>query len=275
MRAATLAASPRQIRGIASAAALACVYFAVAGVSIANFGTNTPIWFGTAIAVAWMVDEPRRLWPLFTAAVWFASGLAVSLFGSGAAWLLSLADAAKTLAAVWLIRRLGGPTALLSSVSGLSRFIAICLLVPAATAAWGAGVLWWADGLDFVQNWIVWYAATALGLLVICPVLLIWRTPELRPRPDWAEVRRTALLALVLIVLAAAAFSSTFAATLFVLLPAVLLLVWSSGFAGLTVATAVLLAVGLWQTLSGSGAIAMMRSMLRLLLSRASRWRWS
>ncbi len=259
MRAATLAASPRQLRGLASAAALACVYFAVAAVSIANFSTNAPIWLGNAIAVAWMIHEPRRLWPAFAAAVWIGSGLAVYFFGgSPYAPLVSLADVGETILAVWLIRRIGGPAAALSSVSGLARFILICVTVTIPSSAWGAAMLWWTEGLPFLADWQKWYAATTLGLLMICPLLLIWRTPELRLRLDQAELRRTLVLASGLMVLAALVFSAGFAATLFILFPAVLLLVWSSGFAGASAATAVLLPVGLWQTLNGQGPIATM-----------------
>jgi signal transduction histidine kinase len=239
---------------LALAAALGLAYFAVASISIASFGTNTPIWFANALAVAVLLRQDVRSWPFSLGAVWMADTCAI-FFGSGPAPLLALADVLEVLAAASLLRWSGGPQALLTDVAGLGRFIAICVLAPVPSALLGTALLSWSDGAPFLPGFERWYSATALGLLVVCPYLLIWTTPQLRQAITRPLAVRTAVLAAALAALALLVFTQGPAAYLFVTFPALLLLVWSSGMIGATVGMAVLLLIGLWLTLHGQGAM--------------------
>ncbi|HEU5286495.1 MAG TPA: ATP-binding protein [Sphingomicrobium sp.] len=249
------ALSPRARFALASAA-LAIVYFVTAAVSMATFGTNTPIWFANAFAVVWMLQVERRRWPALLFLIYIVDTAAIAVTGSGSAPVMALADVAEIFLVVSLTHRLGGGRAVLTSVSGLAWFILLCLGAAIPSATWGAFILWWAEGVEFVPALQQWYRSAALGLLVICPPLLIWTTPELRARITPTDARRTAVLALGLAALAALVFSQGSAAYLFVTFPALLLLVWSSGLFGASVGSAVLLAVGIWETLAGGGAMA-------------------
>ncbi len=248
-----LSLSKRDVVGVL---ALAVVYFATAAISLASFGANSPIWFANAIAVAWLLQQSKARWPVGLAVVFAADTLAVHFTGGGPAPVLALADTAEIALAVWLIDRLGGPISALSSVSGLVRFILICLAVPILSSACGAAALWWVEAAPFWAAMRQWYATAALGLLVICPALLIWLTPELRPSVRKSGARHLGLLAALLAVLALGVFNAASPAWLFVLFPALLLLVWSNGLAGASVGSALLAIIGLGETLNSGGAIA-------------------
>lgn len=241
---------------VASTAALAIVYFLTASVSIAQFGTNSPIWFANAFAVVWLLRQERRLWPVALAAIWAADSLAIAQFGTGAAPLLALADVAEIFLAALLIQKIGGAAAALSTVAGLIRFIAICLVVPVLSSAWGATILSLSEPVPFFASFEQWYAAASLGLMIICPALLVWLTPELRPRLQKSDALHIGQLAGLLAALAFVVFDAGSPAWLFVLFPALLLLVWRSGFAGASVGSALLAIIGVAETLNGDGAMA-------------------
>ena len=238
------------------AGTLALGYFAIASISIASFGTNTtPIWFANALAVAGILRQQPQTWSISLAFIWAADALAVRMFGAGPAPLVALADILEIVLAAGLIRRLGGPDAAFSSVVGLGWFILICLIAPIPSAIWGAALFWWTQASPFLPGVGQWHSATALGLLVVCPFLLIWTTPELRQPITRALVFRTGALAATLGVLAVIVFTKQSAVYIVATLPALLLLVWSSGLFGATAGMAVLLAIGLWTTLHGDGAM--------------------
>lgn len=248
-----------------SIALLAVTYFGLATLSIIEFGTATPIWFSNAVAVVWLLRNPSRHWPLLCATVWIADTLAIRLFGSMppeslsiAAALMAVADVGETLLTAALIRRFGGPAVALSSVAGMVRLIAICLGVPLLSAAWGAGLLVRLEGASFVASYWQWYGGTTLGLLIALPALLIWFTPELRPRLSRAELHHTLVLAAAVAALGAVVLTLATPPFLFVMFPALLLLVWSSGLAGASIGAVVLTIVGFAQTFAGAPAIEVM-----------------
>lgn len=247
-----MARLPPRTRFAVASGGLAVVYFLTAAISMDAFGTNTPIWFANACAVAWMLQLERRDWPVLLVLIYLVDTAAIAFTGASSAPLLALADATEIFLVVTLTHRLGGGRAVLTSVSGLAWFILICLAAAVPSATWGAAILWWSEGAEFLPAVQQWYRAAALGLLVICPPLLIWTTPELRTRITSADAARTAVLAMGLAVVAALVFSQSSAAYLFVTFPALLLLVWSSGLFGASIGSAVLLVVGLSETFLGA-----------------------
>lgn len=235
--------------------ALAAVYFSTAAISLASFGANPPIWFANAIAIAWLLQQERNRQLVGLAAVYLADTLAGYVAGGGPPPLVALVDTAEVALPTWAIQKIGGPAAALSSVSGLVKFVLICLAAPILSSLTGSAALWWVEGAPFVAGVKQWYAASALGLLVICPALLIWLTPELRPVLRKRDSLHLGLLTALLAVLALFVFNVESPAWLFALFPALLLLVWSSGLAGASVGSLLLVIVGLAETLTGGGAM--------------------
>ena len=237
---------------------LAVAYFACATLSMSAFGTNTPIWFSNALAVAVLLQLPPRAWPLPLALIYVVDCAAMALIGESLGPAAALADVGEILLALTLISWRGGPKVALSSVTGLAWFIVICLAVPLVSASWGALVMHWGHGVPWLPEMTKWYAASALGMLVVCPSLLIWLTPALVERPTEAQFRLSVLLALVLAVTSLVVFRLGDPDFLFITFPMLLLLVWHRGLVGASVGSVVMIVVGLIDTLAigGGGAIA-------------------
>ena len=246
------------VREWGGALLLGALFFAFAASSIAHLGTNTPLWFCNAGAVVWLLQVPGRRWPLLLASVWVADSLAIHFYGAGIAPLMAIADMAEVLLTAWLIRHFGGAAALLTSVPGLVRLVLIFLAVPALTATWGVSVLLAAEGGAFLASFLQWYAATSLGMLIVCPALLIWLTPGLHPDLDRQAALQLGLLGAALAAVAFLALNVGKPALLFALFPALLLLVWHRGLAGASVGSAVIAVVGTVATLGGADSIRML-----------------
>lgn len=247
---------PVVTRTAIASGALLLAYFATSAVSMANFGVNTPIWFANALAVAWLLQLNGRAWPWLIGLIYVADALAIVTFGSGPAPALALADVVEIFFTASLLRRFGGAEAALMTAGGLARLTVICLTVPIVSAAWGAGVLALTVGDQFIVGFVTWYAASALGLLVVCPMLLIWFTPALRGGAASADGRTLTLLLAGVVAVAIFVTGLDAPAFLFAIFPALLLVAWRGGLLGVSLASALLVGICLWRTLAQSGAIA-------------------
>lgn len=237
-----------------SIALLAIVYFLTAGITVARFGVSTPIWFANAIAVVWLLQLDKRSWAGALAALWVVDSVAIALHSPGLAPVLAVADIAEIFLATFMIDKIGGARAALLTVDGLIRFIAISVFVPMISSSWGAIILSGGDLSTFFDHFEPWYAGTSLGLMIIGPALLVWVTKELRPSFDLGTKIWLALAAASLALVSAVVFSLETPAWLFILFPALLLLVWKGRLAGASIGSAVILMVGLVDTVSGSEA---------------------
>jgi signal transduction histidine kinase/CheY-like chemotaxis protein len=245
-------------RDLLLGAGLSLLYFAMASVSIATFGTNTPIWFPNAVAVAALATERwARIVPALLM-LWAADAAAVVWVSQGPALLIAFADMLEIALMLFILQWIGGAAAALSNIGGLLRLIGASLLVPVLSATIGATLLYLWFNEELLAGVLQWYKASALGLLIVLPTLLVWRTPELTPPLGWRGAAHLALLASGLALLAVIVLRFHEASYLFVTFPALLLLVWRSGLIGASIGTAVILAVGLWTTMSGEGAIAVL-----------------
>jgi hypothetical protein len=127
--------------------------------------------------------------------------------------------------------------------------------VPILSSAWGATGLQLYEGGSWVDAFTHWYRATSLGLLIVCPSLLIWSTPELRPTPSRGGIARMGVLATGLGLLTVFVFKQDGAAWMFLIFPALLLMVWVSDLAGASIGALLVVAVGVAETLAGNSVI--------------------
>lgn len=220
---------PDGARTAIGATLFALAYFAIASVSLIQFGISTPIWFSNAVAVVWLLAVKRRRWPLYVAALYLADTTALHFFGGGLAPVLALADVAEVVMVGLLVTRFGGAAAVLTTVAGLARFVLVAITVPLLSSAWGAGVLWWTGQGTFWANFWPWYSGASLGMLVACPSLMILSTPALH---DWVGRVETAIMLLLIAVLAILVSGLENAAFLMITFPALLMLVWRAGLIG-------------------------------------------
>lgn len=237
------------------AAMVSLAYFAAAALAVKTFGTNAPIWVANAIALIALLRYEPRLWPVFLAPVAVADFLAIALFGEGPPIAIALCDSLEILLAATAIRLSGGLPPPLFGGWQLLRFGLICLVVPVASSAAGAGVLWWMEGEPFLAGWLTWYVASALGLLIVTPFLLSWTDPQLREQQ--VSVALFARI-LFLVALAVVLFGQDRAALLFAIFPILLLVSWSTGVLGASTNALALAMVGIWFAMQSDGALSNM-----------------
>ena len=237
-------------RSLLGPAAFGLAYFAIASLTMIAFGLDTPLWFANGLAVAWLLQlEPNR-WPFKLAVLYAADVAAIHFFSTGPAPLLAVADLIEVAGVAALARRSGGAECALSNVTGLARFILICLAVPILSSVWGAGLLWWSFDAPFAHGLVHWYSASTLGLLITGPSMLIWFTPSLRDRIDSVPTVPTLILAGGVGLLAFIVTGLDHPAFLFATFPALLMLVWRSGLWGASLGSTIIVAVTLWRALS-------------------------
>ena len=239
-------------------AVFAALYFSIASVSLVQFGINTPIWFSNAVAVVWLLTVERRRWPVYLAALYVVDVVAIQFYGSQPSPLLSLADLVEVIVVALLVARFGGAAAVVSSVSGLARFVAIAVTVPLFSSAWGSGVLTLTSHGSFWGHFWPWYSGVSLGMLVICPALMILTTVSRHDLGDRTAAAINLLLLVGLAALAVAVSGLDKAAYLLITFPALLMLVWRAGLIGASLGSGILIAVGLWRTFAQQGAFAAM-----------------
>lgn len=242
------------------AAAVSLGFFAVGAASMASFGTNTPIWFANAIALAALLRLEPPAWAAILVPVYLVDVVAIHVFGNGGnAPVLAACDTVEILLTATILRWSGGFPAPLFAGWQLARLLLVAVLVPVLTAAAGAGSLAVSDALPFVENWKHWYLSTSLGLLIVTPFLLSWSDPELRRTGiSRKTILTSAVLVSVLSACAIVVFSGSRSELLFVLFPILLTVTWMCGLLGATAGALALTLIGIWFTVRGEGAIVAM-----------------
>ena len=184
---------------LAVAAVLAIV--SLAAVAWTSFGTLTALWPTNALALVAILRGPRdRVWAGGVCLALYASIVGAVLSGGGPLMggaALALTNLIEIGVALWLLRVFGLLRRDLTRVGGLIAFI-LCtaVLAPAAGAVFAAPLVASVGLASLEQAWIDYWAADALGMILIAPLGLVLTREHLtrltRPR-DWAQA--TGLLA--------------------------------------------------------------------------------
>lgn len=189
-----LGAVPRPFRAPAAAAAFGGLLLLTAELS-RSLETTDPalLWAPSGIYLGVLMISGRRLWPLLACAALVASIGANLLAGDSPAVSLAFAvpSAAEGLLAALVVLRLAGDRfslERLGDVVGLVAGGAIAANALTALSAAAADVQ--AFGGSFSVAWLRWWGAHALGIVVVCPIViaLVSNRPRLPPRPQLAEV---------------------------------------------------------------------------------------
>ncbi|RYY63534.1 MAG: hypothetical protein EOO24_57495, partial [Comamonadaceae bacterium] len=189
--------------------------------------------------------EPRRNWPVLVPLLWLAAG-AGRLIGQGALpWLLGACNVAEIFAVAAVLHGRGGLSSPWYGRDQLWRLLLAACGVPLLSAAIAAVLLQDRAGLGFGPQWLAWYLASALGYLVLTPMLLTWTNAELRGRLfaqtvqlRWAGMLLLALTCVLLL------RQELYAPLLLLSFPLVVLGTWWYGLHGATVLIAVLAITG-------------------------------
>ncbi|QXD16873.1 MASE1 domain-containing protein [Rhodocaloribacter litoris] len=244
-----------------SAAALALVYFLLALLSITlatRAGYVAFIWPPVAVLLGVLLRSTPARWPLFLGACFVADVAANLLLGGTLPATLGLAagSLAEVLPGAWLLQRHFGRPFRLTTLPAALGFLLVACLTPLPGALLGATVLHAALGAPWLEALRIWWASTALAMIIVAPVLLTWT-----PAAGAVFRRRHAALeaaGLVLLLLATTTFVFTrpFTPLLFLLLP---LLIWGAlrfGPAGHSLTALLLTTAALAWTYAGHGPIA-------------------
>lgn len=209
------------------------------------------IWFSNALLVWALATGGVRTWPLLIACA--SIGHVGAHFAAGDAANLTFAfligDIGECLFAAWLLKR--RPDALaFTRRAPTFYFLAVCIIAPLASACVAQASYFLLVGQVLgMQEFVVWFGADALGLVVFLP--LIVTTAEGRWRALQAKLWHTA--AAVALILGVVAVSALFNLPLLrlALLPLFVLVAFGLGVAGMQLTLCVMLFA--WVALIYSG----------------------
>lgn len=143
-----------------------------------GYPTGSVFWPGAGLTLGVLLWRPRQTWPALLAGV-FVAEFAVDLLipvSPGAALVWAFANTLEpTVGALLLTRR--HTQVSLTTVPSLIRFLALGVaLGPVVGATIGATAAW-ATGTDtFWPTWPRWWVGDAVGVLLIAPAIILWRT---------------------------------------------------------------------------------------------------
>jgi signal transduction histidine kinase len=231
--------------------ALASIEFTRSSDSIAA------LWPANAIVVAALLRTNRGLTRnrqfMFLGSL---AGFVLAHLAAGDGVLLSttlpLACMSEVAAAVWLVNRFIGGAVDLGRVRTLTLFVLLAGgIAPVVGATIGATAVSAADWLPWGSTWLVWYAADALGMVVVAPFALSLRGQQWRALH--MEKRIFEALAVLALVLVAAAFASFYRPLIFLVVPVVFLATVRFGIVGAATSTFVVALVATMQVVQGVG----------------------
>ncbi len=233
-----------------------------AGIQFTRFsGTVAIVWLSDAIAIAIILRSSKQFWIpyIFFAyvGVFLADWLAIDPVHIAA--MLAACNMVEVIVGVALFTRFADVPPDLSRPRDLIVFVLTCAVVaPILSAGSAALVLSNCAGADPLLVFQTWFAADALGVLVIAPLMLMLRPEEWRHFSS----RANRLPALAILILFAAVtygvFSQSHAPLLFLIYPFLTLAAFRLRFVGAAVATAILLFISVPLTLSGHGPLSLM-----------------
>jgi signal transduction histidine kinase/DNA-binding NarL/FixJ family response regulator len=233
-------------------------YFLAAALVVYQFGTDTPIWFATAIGVTALLRQETSSWPVLLLLIGLADSFSTMLLQAGGPLTAGLVacDLGEILLVATVVRRFGGDPPRLTSARWMALFALTVVLVPVLSATGGASLLAALQGAPFVPTWRVWYLATVLGLLIVAPFLLSWTDRGLRHEHSARTIAEAVLYAGLMLGTTFLVFTEERLPLLFLVFPLLLVATLRTGLLGATASTVVLgMAVG-WLTLSGQGPFA-------------------
>jgi diguanylate cyclase (GGDEF)-like protein len=165
---------------ISSIGLLAALYFITAklGLNLAYVHPNvTPVWVCSGIALAALLLRGNAVWPgiligAFAANVMTSGSIVASL-------AIALGHTAEGLVGAWLVRRFVGVDVLERTRDFLKfAFLAgfLSTTISASVGVTSLALTGLADWNDYDSIWTAWWLGDATGLILVTPLLLLWRS---------------------------------------------------------------------------------------------------
>jgi signal transduction histidine kinase/integral membrane sensor domain MASE1/CheY-like chemotaxis protein len=195
----------------AIAAGLLVVYFIAGklGLRLAFVQASaTPVWPPAGIALAALLIWGRRVWPGVLAGAFLVN---VTTAGSAAAaFLIAVGNTLEGILAAHLIDRFANGRRPFDRPSTILKFTALAFLAAALGATVGLTSLLLDGAAPWSETpliWLTWWLGDAMGIMVVCPPLLLWTSDGPFERSPKSR-REAAGLLLTLALAGGAAFSS-------------------------------------------------------------------
>ena len=244
---------------LATMVLLAFAIFALAWTGIALTRGNdriAAVWLANGVALAIILRHPKAHLGALVASAWLAN-LSANILSGDSWWfasVLSFANAAEIVVAASLVSRVFKPHDRFDSRPVLARFLLAAMLAPLLSSAIASGFLFVAVGSPFAPTLLNWYAADALGLLTLAPLMLSIRVEasltRLRDRIEPALFFAAAVMIVLYV------FGPSQQPLLFTLLPVIMLAAFRLRLFAAMLVVAAVSAVAVIQTAAGHGIIA-------------------
>ncbi len=255
------------VLSILRAGALAVGFWLSMAVSVQftrQSGELASLWFANALVLSVLLRRPEREWPyLLGAALLPNAAMSIHEFPLRAALVMPLGNTVEILVCAAGLRRLFKDDLDLSRPRHLMIFAAFALTAPLGFSLSAFVSLALIGKAGSVADIVSGYAAHALGLLILTPVLLTIKTSDFRALIEARTLRRAGLLVVVFLGVLWSVFAQTRYPFLF-FVPGVLILITFNG--STTAAAAALLVtslVSICATLMGYGPISLMHGPMR------------
>lgn len=168
---------------------------------------------------------------------------------------LTASNLVEIIAAVFLMRRFGGRDAPVYSPRYIGLFLLLAGVVATVIGAlFGATIV--TPGAGYGLNLVHWFAADALGMLVLGPMILVAFNPDSRAILREGRLPEALAIGALIALVTVLVFDQTRYPALFVILPALTLAAFRLRFVGATLAIPIVAAIASFQTLVGRGPIA-------------------
>lgn len=220
-----------------------------------------PVWPANAVLLAMLLVERRPRWGAILG-IGFVANLLANFMTRGTLTgpiLYGSLNILEVTTAAIALRRSGDASAPIGDPRDLLRFIGWAgLIAPVVSGLGGAATAYLLFGQGFQHSFVTWYAADALGLLIVTPFLMAILNGEYRDcfhEKSIGERIEVAVLQGVVAAIACLVFFATTKPLLFVLFPPVMLISFRTGRLGTQAAVLLIAAIGTVATLAGIGPI--------------------
>ncbi|MFS8063321.1 MAG: diguanylate cyclase domain-containing protein [Luteimonas sp.] len=220
-------------------------------------GSLAAVWVGNGVFVGWLLSRPTRLWPRYVAAGFLGELLVRQLTVAHAPQALgiSLANLAEVLMVAGTVRRL------IPDVGDPGQFLALgriatgsTLVACAASGLVAASLATATSGTPFLGNFMTWYAAHVIGMVIVATFTLV----VLREKLNLFRIasrRDFFVFLLVLVAVSGAVFYQPRYPLLFLTYPPLLWGAFRHRFAGVVIGVSLLALIGGIATALGFGPL--------------------
>ena len=241
---------------------LVLLLFSWLGIKLSNSSEGVAtIWFTNGMLFALVILRPRKLWLQYFAVGLLADTLADVLYGDrfALAFGVSLANSVEVILSAYVLTYIFGNPFNLSRRKPLVGFLVITVIgATAVTSAIGASwTLVFVNAGPWLTLFRTWYLVDILGMSIMAPLVFILIRPGFFHVLHRRQLLNTLGLLLVPAVATLFVFTHSQDPLVFLIFPALLLVVFRLGFPGTVVTIFVIALFSIGLTVKGHGPLMM------------------